>query len=182
MRDVVNHVGRLRRYALSLCRDQNEADDIVQETLERALRGIEQFHQDGDLRAWLFGILHNVFISRTRSVARANLHQAEIRSRPSAAVPPSQEQSADLRQVLERIQRLPVDQRQVVLLVSMEGFSTAEIADQLGLPVGTIRSRLARGREALRTACLSDEGQAAGRTGNRVRTLRVIGGQDVQEG
>ena len=131
MRDVVNHVGRLRRYARSLCRDQNEADDIVQETLERALRGIEQFRQDGDLRVWLFGILHNVFISRTRAVARSNRHHTEIRSRSDAALLPSQEQSSDLRRVLALVEKLPVEQRQVLLLVSMEGFSTAEIADHL---------------------------------------------------
>ena len=108
MRDVVNHVGRLRRYARSLCRDQNEADDIVQETLERALRGIEQFRQDGDLRVWLFGILHNVFISRTRAVARSNRHHNEIRSRSDAALLPSQEQSSDLRRVLALVEKLPV--------------------------------------------------------------------------
>jgi RNA polymerase sigma-70 factor, ECF subfamily len=181
MRDVVSHVGRLRRYARSLCRDQNEADDIVQETLERALRGIEQFRQDGDLRVWLFGILHNVFISRTRAVARSNRHHNEIRSRSDAALLPSEEQSSDLRRVLALVEKLPVEQRQVLLLVSMEGFSTAEIADQLGLPVGTIRSRLARGREALRSACLSDEDRAAGRTGERGRSFRVVGGQDVKE-
>ena len=181
MRDVVNHVGRLRRYARSLCRDQNEADDIVQETLERALRGIEQFREDRDLRAWLFGILHNVFISRTRAVARSNRHHAEIRSLSDASLPSSQEQASDLRRVLALVEMLPVEQRQVLLLVSMEGFSTAEVADQLGLPVGTIRSRLARGREALRSSCLSLEDRAEGQTGERGRSFRVVGGQDVKE-
>jgi len=185
MRDVVQHVGRMRRYARSLCRDQSEADDIVQESLERALRAADRFRPEGDLRAWLFAILHNVFISRTRARVRSNRHHAELADASDASLAPSQEVSSDLRRVLDLVERLPLDQRQVLLLVSMEGFSTAEVAAQLDLPVGTVRSRLARAREALRTTCRDGDAEGGDRIGGhqlgeRARPFRVVGGQDVK--
>jgi len=179
MRDVVHHVGGMRRYARSLCRDPSEADDIVQETLERALRHVDQFQADGNLRAWLFGILHNVFVSRTRAVARTSQRLNELREGAESAAAASQESSADLRRVLDLVDRLPLEQRQVVLLVSVEGFSTAEVADQLALPVGTARSRLARGREALRDACRDLE-PAVGKPAHRSHGLRLVGGRHVE--
>ena len=172
--DVVAHIQRLRRYARFLCRDAADADDLVQETLVKAIRRAGQFRPDADLRAWLFGILHNTFVSGTRSSERqrraVERNESDGEHRPQGL---AQETRIELRRALAAVDRLPEDQRRVILLVSVDGMTTDEAAVVLGLPVGTVRSRLARGREALRRALRSDEPARS--------TLRVVGGHDVQD-
>ncbi|GHD45403.1 RNA polymerase sigma factor [Thalassobaculum fulvum] len=172
--DVTAHLQRLRRYARFLCRNAADADDLVQDTLVKAIARADQFRPEGDLRNWLFSILHNTFVSGTRT--------AERRSRPldicdngdGFEPQPEQEVRLELRRVLAALDRLPVEQRSVIVLVSVEGMTTDEIADLMQLPVGTVRSRLARGREALRRLTRGD--------GAGTASLRIVGGHDVQTG
>ena len=170
--DVVAHIQRLRRYARFLCRDASDADDLVQETLVKAIGRADQSRVGTDLRAWLFGILHNTFISGTRSLDRRQRHLAARDADRDAGVAPDQETRIELRRVLDALDGLPEDQRRVILLVSVDGLTTEEVADTLGLPVGTVRSRLWRGREALRRLTRRDDAVPS--------SVRIIGGHDAK--
>jgi RNA polymerase sigma-70 factor, ECF subfamily len=150
----MEHVPRLRRYARALINNRDLADDLVQDTLERALRHTEQFQSGTDLRAWLFTIMHNVFANQARrAVARATHVSMDDESLPEGqfAVAATQTQSLEMRDLDYALQRLPLDQRQVVLLVGLEELSYAEVALALEIPIGTVMSRLSRGRERLRS-------------------------------
>ncbi|KKJ04584.1 RNA polymerase sigma factor [Burkholderia gladioli] len=152
--ELIDHVPRLRRYARALIHNRELADDLVQDTLERALRHTEQFQAGTDLRAWLFTIMHNVFANQARRPgARAeHVSMDDDEALPEAALVVSSgaTRSLEVRDLDYALQRLPVDQRQVVLLVGLEELSYAEVALALGIPVGTVMSRLSRGRERLR--------------------------------
>lgn len=172
--DVVAHVQRLRRYARFLCRNTADADDLVQDTLVKAIARADQFKPGSELRVWLFSILHNAFVSGARSYERrqrASLNAVEDGGRIEA----NQEIQIELHRVVAALDRLPDDQRRVILLVSVDGLTTDEAAELLGLPVGTVRSRLARGREALRRLTRRDPAPVAS-------ALRLVGGHDVQAG
>ncbi|AJW97474.1 MULTISPECIES: RNA polymerase sigma factor [Burkholderia] len=152
--ELIDHVPRLRRYARALIHNRELADDLVQDTLERALRHTEQFQAGTDLRAWLFTIMHNVFANQARRPgARAehvSMDDDEALPEAALAVSSGATRSLEVRDLDYALQRLPVDQRQVVLLVGLEELSYAEVALALGIPVGTVMSRLSRGRERLR--------------------------------
>jgi len=139
----------LRRYARALMRDRAGADDLVQDCLERAVSRWYQ-RRDGDVRAWLFTILHNLAVNQFRKSASRGRHvpidQANEDSFGEAAV---QEQKLIYQDVLSKLARLPDDQRAVLLLVAVEDLSYAEAAKVLGIPVGTVMSRLSRARERL---------------------------------
>jgi RNA polymerase sigma factor (sigma-70 family) len=139
----------LRRYARALMRDRASADDLVQDCLERAVSRWYQ-RRDGDVRAWLFTILHNLAVNQFRKAASRGRHvpidESNEDSFGEAAV---QEQKLIYRDVLEKLARLPEDQRAVLLLVAVEDLSYAEAAKVLGVPVGTVMSRLSRARERL---------------------------------
>lgn len=139
------HLPHLRRYARALCGRADQADDLVQETVLRALRRWDHF--DGDrLRAWLFTILRHVHIDGLRR-GRGAVPDA-------AAVPPSTEGGQIggliLRDLERALAQLPDDQREVVLLIGLENMSYKEAAAVCGVALGTVMSRLARGRERLR--------------------------------
>ncbi len=138
----------LRRFAWSLCRNADEADDLVQDCLEQALGAWHRRHADGDLRAWLFAILYNHHLSRRRRDARRAQLLGEVPE--PGALASSQDQAVHCAQVLAQLDTLPEDQRAVLLLVGVEGLAYEEAARVLGLPVGTVMSRLSRGRERLR--------------------------------
>ncbi len=146
LRDLLPH---LRRFALCLTRDAAGADDLVQAALERALSRWGSRHEEGNLRAWLFSILYRQFVDthrRSRRYARMleSLGYAEERTEPSA------ERSALARSTLEAFERLPPEQRALLLSVSVEGMSYQEAAEALDIPIGTVMSRLSRARQALR--------------------------------
>jgi RNA polymerase sigma-70 factor (ECF subfamily) len=146
--EIFDHVRSLRRYALVLTRDSDEAEDLVQEALTKALTGARLFSPERDLRVWLFSIMHNAHVSRLRrkrTAQNARAYLAEDDSRPA-----SQMAHMELRQALDCLARLPDDQRRAVALVGLESMSYAQAAKVLGVPIGTLMSRLARGREALR--------------------------------
>lgn len=151
--ELMEHIPRLRRYALALIHNRELADDLVQDTLERALGRLHQFEAGTDLRAWLFTVMHNVFASQTRRAAsRAHYVEADEQQLGQAefAVPGGQLRSLEMRDLDYALQRLPAEQREVVLLVGLEEMSYADVALTLGVPIGTVMSRLSRGRERLR--------------------------------
>lgn len=139
---------RLRRYARALTGLRAEADDLVQDTLERAWERAAQFHAGADLRVWLFAIMHNLWASEQRR-PRLPLRQLETADLdfPTRATQGDQLALADLASAL---QQLPEDQQAVLLLVSLEDMSYAEVAQTLGVPQGTVMSRISRARQRLR--------------------------------
>lgn len=130
-------------------RDPDAADDLVQDSLERAMTRWAQWRRRDSTRAWMFAILHNLAITRlrTRKAVHVPLDEA-----PDArlAQAPDQEAAMQRRDLLEALHELPEDQRHLLLLISLEGVSYAEAAVVTGVPVGTVMSRLARARERLR--------------------------------
>jgi RNA polymerase sigma-70 factor, ECF subfamily len=149
-RDIEAEIPRLRRYARALTRDLVAADDLVQECLTRALSKLHLWQQGTDLRAWLFTILHNQYINHVRRTAREGTTVGLSEREPLLAREPPQRSRLELRDLERAIAKLPCTQRSVILLVGLEGTSYEEVATVLDVPVGTIRSRLSRGREALR--------------------------------
>ena len=143
---IIPHIPGLRRYARLLTGDSHRADDLVQDTLLRACAKWTLWRPESDLRAWLFTIMHNLFINQLRaappeSVQLDDLTDAGHAEDPSVGI--------DLERALAR---LPDDQREVLLMVTVEDFTYAEVARVTGVPVGTVMSRLSRGRRRLRAA------------------------------
>lgn len=145
-----DQVRTLRRYALTLARDRDDAEDLVQETLVRAIAGARTFRPDANLRSWLFGILHNVHISDRRRDQVRTRAAASIETLARTDIAPNQPDHIELSRTMEAFARLPEDQRRALTLVAVEGMSYQEAAGILGIPLGTLMSRLGRGREALR--------------------------------
>jgi RNA polymerase sigma-70 factor (ECF subfamily) len=149
----------LRRYATSLLRNREEADDLVHDCLVRALDKLHTRRDDADVRAWLFAIMHNLFISQLRrKKSRPASEPLDEMHESAMSLRPEQESNLQFRDLVAALNRLPVEQRSVVLLVTVEDLSYAEAASVLGIPVGTVMSRLARGRERLRQ--MTEEGEA----------------------
>ena len=141
----------LRRYACSLLRDSVTADDLVQDCLERAISRWHQRRADGNVRTWLFTILHNLAINRMRQTARRGPHiPVEDADDTALAGDPMQESGLHQRDIVDAVDRLPEDQRAVLLLISVEDMSYADAAKTLGVPLGTVMSRLSRARARLR--------------------------------
>jgi len=154
MKDLLAHVEpmvpALRRYARALLRDRDLADDLVQDCLERVIKRWEQRRQDGDTRQWVFAIAHNLAMDFLRQQKRRGLHLAiEDVEEKEMVTPAPQEAHLRHHELLRFLERLPEEQRSVILLVSVEDLSYAEAAKVLGIPIGTVMSRLARGREKL---------------------------------
>lgn len=155
-------IPRMRRYARALTGNREAADDLTQDTLERAWskRGLWRAGSadaSASLRAWLFAVMHNVFVNHLRRVRATESLDADDSAVPEPAAPGnSAESGAAVRDIQSALQRLPDEQRQVVLLVGLEQLSYAETASVLDIPIGTVMSRLSRGRERLR-ALLGDE-------------------------
>ncbi len=139
----------LRRYAWAMLRNESDADDLVQDCLLRAIDRIDTFRTDGELRPWLFTIMHNLYVSRWRRNRRHAQVMADD-AEADLAVSPSQPASMEVRDVLRGLDTLPDDQRQVLLLAAVEGFNYDEVARMLGVPTGTVMSRLSRARDRLR--------------------------------
>lgn len=141
----------LRRYAATLLRNRDEADDLVHDCLVRALDKLHTRRQEADVRAWLFTIMHNLFISQMRRRRSRPLPETlDETHEASHSQPASQEDRLQWRDLLRGLASLPEEQRSVVLLVSVEDLSYAEAAQVLQVPIGTVMSRLARGRDRLR--------------------------------
>lgn len=146
--ELLNWVPRLRRYARALTGSRADADDLVQDTLERAWAKSGQWHGVGDMRAWLFGIMHNLHAD---SVRRPGLHTVTLDDdTPEVPVPPTQGDCLAVLNLQAALEKLPVQQKEILLLIALEDMSYAEIAMTLCIPIGSVMSRLSRGRERLR--------------------------------
>ena len=155
---VEAEIPRLRRYARALTRDATRADDLVQSCLTRAVAKQHLWQAGTDLRAWLFTILHNQHVNDVRRSVREGT-SVDIDDLQNAMASPSDTSASVLLRDLDRgLAALPIEQRQTILLVGLEGMSYEETAAVLAVPVGTVRSRLSRGRDALRK--LMDMGPA----------------------
>jgi RNA polymerase sigma-70 factor (ECF subfamily) len=143
-------IPRLRRYARALTRDVTRADDLVQSCLTRAVAKQHLWQPGTDLRAWLFTILHNQHVNDVRRSVREGVTVAVEEMAPVLTVAPTAMAALQLRDLERAIAKLPQEQRQVILLVGLEGMRYEEVASILGVPVGTVRSRLSRGRDQLR--------------------------------
>lgn len=153
--DLESHIRALRRYARALVGDTADADDLVQETLKRALTYVSRGQEIRDVRAYLLTMLHNVRVDAVKRRNRAAEVPTPHEDMPLATMP-SQNDSLVLREVSLAIERLSEEQREVLLLVGLEGMGYKETAAILGLPIGTIMSRLSRARSALRSALQLD--------------------------
>jgi RNA polymerase sigma-70 factor, ECF subfamily len=149
-REIEAEIPRLRRYARALTRDVVAADDLVQDCLTRALGKLHLWQRGTDLRAWLFTILHNQYVNHVRRAVREGAAVGLSDNEPLLTRAPQQGQRLELRDLDRAIAKLPEEQRSAILLVGLEGMRYEEVAAILDVPVGTIRSRLSRGREALR--------------------------------
>jgi RNA polymerase sigma-70 factor (ECF subfamily) len=147
---IITHIPHLRRYARALTGDHALSEDLVQDTLERAWRRIALWRPGSDLRAWLFTIMHNLYVNQLKAGARG-LGRNAARGELDLPVSPAPEDRLELRDLHKALQRLPHEQREVVLLVGLEQMSYDEAAKVLGVPIGTVMSRLSRGREQLRS-------------------------------
>jgi RNA polymerase sigma-70 factor (ECF subfamily) len=142
---------RLRRFAHALARNTSDADDLAQMTIERALRSRAQWQAGTRLDSWLYKIMRNLWIDTARARARREKHEAPAEEAETLGEDPRGgiEASIDLSRLVGAMQRLPEEQREVVALILIEGFGYRETAEILDLPIGTVSSRLVRGRTAL---------------------------------
>lgn len=147
-------MGSLRAFAVSLCGDKERADDLVQETLFKAWNHLDSFKEGTNLKAWLFTILRNTYFSERRK-RRREVEDADGTYAGRLATHPEQHGHMDMQDFRAVLVRLPDDQREALILVGAAGFSYEEAAEICGCAVGTIKSRVARGRVALE-ALLTD--------------------------
>lgn len=174
--DVVPHLPVLRRYARALTRDGVAADDLVQQALVQALQNSASFDRGRSLRTWLLAIVHNQFISDRRRAGSEQRRLDDLAEAAPTADDGGQEQAVLLRQVAERFAALPEGQRAALHLIAVEGLGYREAAEALGVPIGTVMSRLSRARAALReTPGLDRHVDITGSS----RPLRLIGGKDA---
>ncbi len=145
-------IPRLRRSARALTRNLSTADDLVQETLMRGLLKQHLWLEGTNLRAWLFTIMHNQYVNAIRRKVREGTAVviSETETEASLSVAPSQSKRLELRDLDRALTKLPEEQRAVILLVGLDGLRYDEVAEIMGVPVGTVRSRLSRGRAELR--------------------------------
>lgn len=150
---IVSLLPRLRRFARTITRNPHDADDLVQISIERALLRHEQWRPESRFESWMFGIIRNAWIDEVRSRKRRDRvflpEESGENVRDAAGGSPS-----DLLAVQDALASLPEEQRIAVALVLIEGLSYKEAADVLAVPIGTVTSRLARGREALQASLM----------------------------
>jgi RNA polymerase sigma-70 factor (ECF subfamily) len=167
--NVIGQLAALRRYARSLVRNPDEAEDLVHDALVRALERKSSFRSGGSALTWLMSILHNTHIDRTRSNRATERRHAAAAELTDLVAPAGQEHSVRLAQVRNAFLALPEDQREALHLVAIEELSYQEAADVLNIPVGTLMSRISRARARLRAM---ERGDAEG----TVPHLRIVGG------
>ena len=157
-------IPRLRRYARSLTRDETRADDLVQDTLIRAIDKLHLFEPGTNLVAWLFTIMRNIHINALRS---AKWEREQDPADLELPVPGLQISNLALRDLARAMSALPDDQRETVMLVAVEGLAYQDAAEIMSVPIGTVRSRLSRARSRLRQLMYGEvEGEDEGDRGD----------------
>ena len=163
---ILAEIPRLRRYARALLRDRDAADDLVQDSLERALTRLDNWRTGENPRRWLFTIMHHLFVDQMRKASRrggnATLPPEAAEGQATSVL---QQDSFAVRDILDALDAINPERRAAIMMVAVEGFSYAEAANILGIPAGTLMSRIARGREELR-GLLDDAA--------RRRTIRIV--------
>ena len=172
--DLLPHLPLLERYALVLTRDRDQARDLVQQTLVRALGAAATWRVGSDPRPWLLSILHNLHVSQARHEQVRRRHAetlaAELAATSPVAGPAPQDAQVELGQTLEAMLGLPEEQREILILSAVEGLTYLDIAQVLGVPLGTVMSRLSRARAALRAVLATRRARRPG-GGPRLRLV-----------
>lgn len=160
--EIAAHIPNLRRYARAIARNPAAAEDLVQESLVRALAKSHLYRPGTNLRAWLFTILHNQHVSDVRRTSRSRELLVADELMWAHATPPNQETCVIVTEVARALETLPDRHRVPIEMVALDGRSYEDVAERCGLPVGTVKSRIARGRNKLRDALagLLDHGDA----------------------
>ena len=142
---------RLRRFAHGLSRNPADADDLTQATIERALRSRDQWQEGTRLDSWSYRIMRNLWIDTARSRTRREVHEAPEEAGATVGEDPRDaiDAAVDLKRIMVAMEQLPDEQREIVALILVEGFGYREVSEMLDLPIGTVSSRLVRGRTAL---------------------------------
>lgn len=147
---IVGYIPRLRRYAMALAQGQNHiAEDLLQDALERALGKIHLWQADTDLRAWLFTIMHNVYVNQLRHIKNGPCF-VELPETAGNDVGDYMASQLDLQDLQSALGQLPPDQREILLLVTLEGLPYKQVADIMAIAEGTVMSKLSRARQQLR--------------------------------
>jgi RNA polymerase sigma-70 factor (ECF subfamily) len=157
---IVDQIPALRRYARTLVRTSDRADDLVQDTIERALSRASLYQADTNLRAWLFTILRNVSITQMRRDKLRHAHNDERMAMSPTSYQASQTETIALKETLQLLTKLSRGERQAVSLLAIQEVSYEDAGEILGKPVGTMKSRLSRGRGRLRAMVGETEGLA----------------------
>lgn len=177
-REIVDHLPALRAFAMSLTRNSSTADDVVQDTVEKAWRNFDKYQSGTNLRAWLFTILRNTYYSRWRK-QRREVGDPEGAFVGQMSVKPDHDGHLHLQEFRRAFAQLPDEQREALILVGASGFSYEETAEMCGCAVGTIKSRVSRGRDRLAEIMGLDDDEPLEMTD--LQTLAVvnqrIGGQ-----
>lgn len=172
--ELLEQVDGLRRYAILLCGNPSDAEDLVQESLVRVLAHLRSLKPVNDIRAYLFTTLHNAFVDLTRR-RRQFGDMVDIEGLEMVLTTPArQPHHVELLDLIAGLQQLSTEQRQVILLVGYEGMSYQEAASLLSVPIGTIMSRLSRARETLRRLTESPDNIGSNGGNEPKPKLRVV--------
>ncbi len=149
-KDLIVELPYLRRFARGLCGDVSLADDLVQDCVERALMKSHLYDPARPLRAWLYAVLRNIYVSNWRRNAKHNgMKDVEELQGFEGAVPPEQEQNFSVALISDALNTLPAQHREILILVSLEEMSYQQASEIIGVPIGTVMSRLSRARAHL---------------------------------
>jgi RNA polymerase sigma factor (sigma-70 family) len=174
--NVLGELPSLRRYARTLTHSDIDAEDLVHDALVRAYEKRGSFRAGADLRVWLLSIMHNIFVDGTRVRSAEAQRLKRVGQLVDQELPPTQDHHVRLCQIRQAFVELPDEQRAALYLIAIEGLGYAEAAAALGIPVGTLMSRIARARNALRAVDDSDPSALA--SVPKHRHLRLVGGWD----
>jgi RNA polymerase sigma-70 factor (ECF subfamily) len=150
--DILDQLGPVQRYALVLTRDPDQAEELVQDALTRAIAGASTWRPTGSLRRWLLSIVHNTHVSRLRRRRSEAAASEQLEWLADEPAPAPQLVRIEYSRTIRALLSLPQEQREVLMLIAFDGMSYKEAASILDIPIGTLMSRLGRGREALRLA------------------------------
>ncbi len=189
-RELVGLLPQLRRFALALAGNRDAADDLVQSAVERALRKWESFEKERALSSWMYKLMQNLWFDMRRSAAAGPTYMEQVPDTIGEDGRDVAEAHDELQVVSQAFASLPEDQRAVMALVVLDGFSYAHAAETLGVPIGTVMSRLSRARAALASLTRRDSGSVSAgvsggkaaiaplRTGMRAIAPKDLGKQD----